>query len=313
MFCPNCGCSVPEGSSFCPSCGTRLAMTPEPAKAQDGEPAPIEVVPLQVNSDGSLTHEGEDDTATQAAPRPIDYTQATPAPDARPPQPFAAAQVPPAPVEYAQAQTGYANTQTFYTGTRKRSSVGLVIGIVAAIALVIVAVVVLVVPVFSKSASRGFTDSVITDTTTETTTRDTTNHPLTHNDTTDTTTTASQTAAGTYYALWKYEGDVWVYTFILDEDGTGTFKLYLADNENVTQSEVDADDYNEPIVWTQDDDEVTITNPDKSTDTLPDAPNYYTLTTVGNKRVLTPTDSGYQYPSETFYEDWNGACADMDD
>lgn len=313
MFCPNCGYSVPEGSLFCPNCGTRLVMTPEPAKPHDSGSAPIEIIPIQVNSDGSLEHAGEDDTVTQAAPRPIDYTQVIPASDVRPQQsrPSAAAQVPPAPVEYARMQTGYANTQTTYTGTRKRSSVGLIIGIAVAVTLVVVAVIALVVPIFSKSVSRESANSVIT---TNTTTRDTTNHPLTHdNNTNGTTTTTSQTAAGTYYALWGYDGDVWVYTFILDEDGTGTFKLYLADNKNVTQTEVDADDYNEPIVWTQDGDEVTITNPDKSTDTLPDAPNYYTLANVGNKRVLTPTDSGYKYPSETFYEDWNSACVGIDD
>ncbi len=26
MFCPNCGKDIPEGSSFCPACGTRIAL-----------------------------------------------------------------------------------------------------------------------------------------------------------------------------------------------------------------------------------------------------------------------------------------------
>lgn len=309
MFCPNCGYSVPEGSSFCPNCGTRLVATPGQAKPHDDEPTPIEVTPLQVDSDGSLVHEGNGDAGAQAIPRPIDYTQVTPAPDVYPqqPRPSAATQMPPAPVAYDPAQTGYANTQTAYTGTRRKSIAGLVIGIAVAVTLVVVAVVVFVVPVLSKYANRESSSSVITDTTT----RDTTNHPLSHDN--GTTMTTNQVAAGTYYALWEYDDDVWVYTYILGEDGTGTFKLYLASDENVTQSEVDADDYSEPLVWTQDGDEVTITNPDKSTDTLPDAPNYYTLAVVGNKRVLTPTDSGYKYPSETFYEDWSSACANISD
>jgi len=262
--------------------------TPEPTKSRDDASAPIEVVPIQVNPDGSLAHEGKGDAVAQTAPRPIDYTQTMPAPDVRPQQsqPSAADQAPPAPIEHAQTQTGYANTQTIYTGTRKKTSVGLIVGIVAAVMLVVVAVVLLVAPTFSRSVSRGSSTSTIT---------------------------TDQTATGTYYALWEYDNDVWIYTFILNEDGTGTFRLYLADDESVTQSEVDADDYNEPLAWTQDGNVVTITNPDKDTDTLPDAPNYYTLTTVGNKRVLTPTDSGYKYPSETLYEDWDSAYADMSD
>ena len=135
MFCPNCGYSVPEGSAFCPNCGTRLVTTPEPTKSRDDASAPIEVVPIQVNPDGSLAHEGKGDAVAQTAPRPIDYTQTMPAPDVRPQQsqPSAADQAPPAPIEHAQTQTGYANTQTIYTGTRKKTSVGLIVGIVAAV------------------------------------------------------------------------------------------------------------------------------------------------------------------------------------
>ena len=273
----------------------------------------------------------------ETAPRPIDYTQSAPMPTgyAQQPQGAGYTQAPPAPSAYVQTQPGYASTQTAYTGTPSKSNKGLVIGIIAAAAVVIAAVIFFVLPRFSTSTT---TTSKTTPTTTQNTTTNnngtSTNHPLTtqnnstsdkgtttnqpltnKNDTTTTTPTTptDASAAGTYYAIWQYDGDTWVYTFILNPDGTGTFKLYWGTSSDVTQEEVDADTYNESIVWTQSGSEVTVDNPDSDTDTLPDAPNTYTLSTSGDKRVLTPEGSEYKYPSETLYEDWNTAYTNMDD
>ena len=386
MFCPRCGQEVPEGSTFCPNCGLKLSsVSAESVDASDPDaspveiPAPINITPIEVNADGSLAHEESGEptaevpaaapgfvsgvaptmaapTSSEAAPRPIDYTQAAPIPGSPVQQPQSAGytqtvpmptgyaqqpqgagytQAPPAPSAYVQTQPGYASTQTAYTGTPSKSNKGLVIGIIAAAAVVIAAVIFFVLPRFSTSTT---TTSKTTPTTTQNTTTNnngtstnhplttqnnstsdkgtTTNHPLTNkNDTTTTTTTTptDASAAGTYYAIWQYDGDTWVYTFILNPDGTGTFKLFWSTSSEVTQEEVDADNYSESIVWTQSGSEVTVNNPDSDTDTLPDAPNTYTLSTSGDKRVLTPEGSEYKYPSETLYEDWNTAYTNMDD
>ena len=34
MFCSNCGSQIPEGSAFCPNCGTRSGAAPESTAAQ---------------------------------------------------------------------------------------------------------------------------------------------------------------------------------------------------------------------------------------------------------------------------------------
>ena len=364
MFCPRCGQEVPEGSMFCPNCGLKLSsVSAEPVDASEPDaspveiPAPISITPIEVNADGSLAHEKSGEptaaipaaasgfvsgvaptpaapTSSEAAPRPIDYTQPAPMPAGYAQQQGAGyTQAPPAPSAYVQTQPGYASTQTVYTGTPSKSNTGLVIGIIAAAAVVIAAFIFFVLPKFTTSTTTGSTLTTTQNTTTNnngTTTNHplttqnnstgdkgtTTNHPLTNNNDSTTTTTTTPTdasAAGTYYAIWQYDGQTWVYTFILNPDGTGTFKLYLAESNDVTQEEVDNDNYYESIVWTQSGSEVTVDNPDSDTDTLPDAPNTYTLSTSGDKRVLTPEGTEYKYPSETLYEDWNTAYTNMDD
>lgn len=61
-------------------------------------------------------------------------------------------------------------------------------------------------------------------------------------------TRSEKDAAGRYYAFWKYADDeVWGYVFDLYADGTGEFRLFLAEDEDFTRAEVDAEEYSEAL------------------------------------------------------------------
>ena len=99
-------------------------------------------------------------------------------------------------------------------------------------------------------------------------------------------TQSEEDAAGRYYAFWKYEDDeIWGYVFDLYADGTGEFRLFLADDDEFTRDEVDGEDYTEGLLWEQDGSAVTLTNP-RGEETLPDAPNDYVLTGTNGHRTL---------------------------
>lgn len=125
-------------------------------------------------------------------------------------------------------------------------------------------------------------------------------------------TQSEEDAAGRYYAFWKYEDDeIWGYVFDLYADGTGEFRLFLADDDEFTRDEVDGEDYTEGLLWEQDGSAVTLTNP-RGEETLPDAPNDYVLTGTKGHRVLSPSDpNSYHYPDEVLYESYDEALANM--
>lgn len=125
-------------------------------------------------------------------------------------------------------------------------------------------------------------------------------------------TSSEEDAAGRYYAFWKYADDeVWGYVFDLYADGTGEFHLFLAEDEDFTRTEVDAEEHSEGLLWEQDGSLVTLTNP-RGEQTLPDAPNEYMLSGPVDRRVLSPSDpSSYHYPDEVLYESYDEALANM--
>ncbi|MGI6229464.1 MAG: zinc ribbon domain-containing protein [Tractidigestivibacter sp.] len=292
MLCPNCGATLPDGSTRCPVCGHYLS-------AQDGSSSPQSSASPSATAPAPVVYEYRQDAEEQASHGPQEPLKNV-------------SELPPFPhnmgPDYKKVPEALARANTTH--------VGLIFGIVAIVLSAILAYSIYSILVTivgqAMSGSLGGYDSFDLITNQEQQYFDNEGYPQ---GTTTLPESGERTAMGTYYGLAHFDNtgsdvpederydDYFGYVFVLESDGTGTMGLAYSDGTPLTESDLAAVESSMNVVWSEQDGVIYITDAQGEDGVIgSDVLEFEVDGEEGNRELVPSSETDYPVFYESFDE-----------